>query len=85
MPITGLVANVNTNTGKIAAQTPRDELTVFELLGDYSIKVGDIITGELEKLGGATLYNETQQLPMNVFVQGVKRSIHSAQTLMTRP
>ena len=55
---------------------------MFELL-DGEVHIGDVVSGDLEELGGQTFVNETQGLELGVFVQGVHCTIESAKQLLS--
>ena len=72
---------VNFKKGFVAVSTGGG-ITVFELLGGYDVEVGDVISGDLESLGGETFVNETQSEEMDVYVQGVHCTEANARQLM---
>lgn len=69
----GKIALYNPKRGMAALITENDEYTSFELLG-HDIEVGDVITGDLESLGGETWYNQTQMEEIEVFVEDIHGS-----------
>lgn len=77
----GNVIAVNIKKGFVAISTD-DGITVFELLGGYDVEVGDVISGNLDALGGETFNNETQSEEMDVYVQGVHCTESNAKHLM---
>ena len=52
----------------IKVQIDGSYLVLIELLG-HEVEIGDEIKGDLENLGGETLYNVTQQEYIDVFIQ----------------
>jgi hypothetical protein len=66
----GTVIAMNLPKGFVAVETTTD-ITIVELLGGYKVEIGDVITGNLNNLGGGSLYSETQQEEMDVFVQDI--------------
>ncbi len=65
----GKVRAINQQKGFIAVETDSNEFSVFELLGGYAVEIGDVISGDLESLGGKTVINKTQSEKMDVFIQ----------------
>ncbi len=57
-----------TNSELIKVQIDGSYLVLIELLG-HEVEIGDEIKGDLENLGGETLYNVTQQEYIDVFIQ----------------
>lgn len=53
----GKVVNIN---GDFCAVEISTGITVFEILGAHSTDIGDTISGNLENLGGESLFNETK-------------------------
>ena len=78
----GTVTAVNYRIGFVAVETDGG-ITVFELLGEYEIEKDDIISGDLESLGGEIFLNETQDEEMDVYVQGIHCTPVNAQQLMS--
>jgi len=66
----GKVTLINPNRGMAALVTENDEYTSFEPLG-HDIELGDIISGDLESVGGETWYNETQMEKIDVAVEDI--------------
>ncbi len=56
----GVIKLINERRGMIAVRTEHDEYSVLELLGGYSPEIGDVISGNLENLGGESVKNITQ-------------------------
>lgn len=57
-----------TNSELSKVQIDGSYLVLIELLG-HEVEIGDEIKGDLENLGGETLYNVTQQEYIDVFIQ----------------
>ena len=66
----GKVALLNIKRGMAALITESEDFTTFELHGN-EVEIGDIISGDLESLGGATWYNETKMENIDVFVEDI--------------
>jgi hypothetical protein len=58
------------NNGMIKVKTENETISLMELLG-HEVEIGDIIKGNLEDLGGETLYNITQQEEIDVFIENL--------------
>lgn len=67
----GVVSLINRRNDRIAAFIEDEGFTVFELLGGYSIEIGDIVSGNLDSHGGETFRNLTQLEDMDVYVQAI--------------
>jgi exosome complex RNA-binding protein Rrp4 len=65
---------LNNKKGMVAVENEDGEYSVVELLGDYSPEAGDVISGNLDGLGGETIRNETQKQDWRVFVQDIHSS-----------
>ncbi|MBA7577804.1 hypothetical protein ES708_19659 [subsurface metagenome] len=65
----GKVRAINQQKGFIAVETDGNEFSVIELLGEYGVEIGDVISGDIESLGGETVINKTQSEEMDVFIQ----------------
>lgn len=65
----GTVRLVNLGDGVAAVETEHGEFTVFGLLDDIEIAVGDIVSGPLESLDQQVFVNETRSVSMNVYVE----------------
>jgi hypothetical protein len=60
----GIVKYVNSRNGLCAIEVETNNFTIFEDF-DEGLTVGDIVSGDLESLGGETLYNETQGIEVD--------------------
>lgn len=67
----GVIKLINKRRGMIAVRTDHDEYSVLELLGGYSPEIGDVISGNLENLGGESVKNITQGEAWDVFIQDI--------------
>lgn len=65
----GTIKFINHKRGLVAVQTENGDFTVFELLGGYTVELGDVISGDLETHAGETLKNLTQDEEMDVFIE----------------
>ena len=54
----GKVRAINQQKGFIAVETDGNEFSVIELLGGYDVEIGDVISGDLESLGGKTVTSQ---------------------------
>lgn len=59
---------VNHNTGMVAVETPTCDITVFELLGCETVKLGAVLSGYWQELDNQVVVQETRHLKLNVFV-----------------
>ncbi len=66
----GKVALINPQRGLAALITENDEYTTFEPLG-YDVEIGDIISGDLESVGGETWQNITKGEEIEVMVEDI--------------
>ncbi|MDO0944617.1 hypothetical protein [Chromohalobacter israelensis] len=78
----GKVIGINHNRGLIAIQVDEGDITVAEMLGGYSVELGDVIRGDLETVAGETFYNITKSEEMEVFVEGWGCDLHGAKMMM---
>ena len=68
----------------IGVKTDGDRFSVIELLGGYSPEIGDVISGNLEDLGGETVRNVTQDEEWDVYIQDKWGSKDSAWALVSK-
>jgi hypothetical protein len=66
----GIVTHIQEN-GFVEIQT-NSFIAVVELIGGYEVEVGDEISGQLDNLGGETIYNISQYEEVDVFIQNLK-------------
>ncbi|CAI8701731.1 hypothetical protein [Kosakonia sp. YIM B13611] len=66
----GTVVHHEHRIGFIVIRDEKGEFAVAELLGSYDVERGDVVSGELQTSGGGTLFNETQDESMDVFMKG---------------
>lgn len=64
----GIVRYVNSQKGLCAIETETNNFTIFEDF-DEGLEVGDVVMGNLENLGGETLYNKTQGIEVDGFIE----------------
>lgn len=74
----GIIKLINNIKGMVAVENEDGEFSVVELLGEYSPEAGDVISGNLEGLGGETIRNETQKQDWSVFIQDIHASRETA-------
>lgn len=67
----GKIVLLNPKRGMVTALTENGEYTSFEILGGYDVEIGDVISGNLESLGGETFYNQTKKEKFEVFVEDI--------------
>ena len=79
----GVIELINERQGMIAVRTEHDEYSVLELLGGYSPEIGDVISGNLENLGGESVKNITQGEAWDVFIQDIHGSKQTALTMIS--
>lgn len=70
--------------GTIGVRTESDDFSVLELIGGYSPEMGDVISGELENLGGEEVQNITQGETWDVFIQDILGTKESAWRLVSQ-
>jgi len=70
----GTIKLINNKKGFIAVLTEEEEYSIIELQRDYSPEVDDVVSGDLEGLGGETIRNETQKQDWSVFIQDIHAS-----------
>ena len=56
----GTITAINRARGMYAVALDDGSFTVFELLDSHELEIGDIVSGNLQSMGGETLINETQ-------------------------
>ncbi|MED4581864.1 hypothetical protein P9578_03625 [Brevibacillus choshinensis] len=62
---------INHQRGWTALLTECNTFSIVEVLENTMPELGDIISGEIESLGGETLYNETKKETLEVFIQDI--------------
>ena len=80
----GTVELISPRHAMIGVRTENDDYSVLELLGGYDLKVGDILIGKLDSLGGEEIKNITQNETWDVFIQDIYASKQSALNLMSQ-
>ena len=70
----GTIKLINNPKGLFAVETEEGQYSIVELLGEYSPEVDDILSGNLEGMGGETLRNVTQKQDWSVFIQDIHAS-----------
>lgn len=75
----GMVALINSDDGVAAVETEHGEFTVLGIMDDDALAVGDIITGDLERLDHQVMNNETRGTPLSVYVEDTELALEEAQ------
>lgn len=78
----GKVVLMNPRRGMAALMTEDGDYTSFEILGS-DLELGDILSGNLEALGGETWYNETQLEEVDVYVEDIYGSKYTASKIIS--
>lgn len=81
----GTVTIINSQKQFLAVKTPSDEYSVIEVLEMETPELGDILSGELESLGGETLINLTKGETIEVFIQEIYATKEQALRLLQAP
>ena len=77
----GEVVNLN---GDLCAVEISTGITIFEILGAHSTGIGDNISGNLENLGGESLFNETKDEYIDTFIEDCHCTDESANDFLNR-
>ena len=80
----GTTELISPNEAMIGVRTENGGFSVLELIGGYSPNLGDVISGNLEQLGGEEVSNLTQGEKWDVFIQDILGSKESAWDIMRR-
>jgi len=80
----GTIELIGPRQAMIGVRTESDDFSVLELLGGYSPEMGDVISGELNNLGGEEVMNVTQGETWDVFIQDILGSKESAWRLISQ-
>lgn len=78
----GIVKLLNPKSGMAAIETSNG-YTVFEILGDYDVEIGDKISGHLDAHGGETFKNITKEEDMEVYVEAIQATEQNARQLIS--
>lgn len=73
---------LNPNRGMAVVETDY-RYTVFEVLGDYDIEIGNKISGELDAHGGETFKNLTKNERFEVYVEAIQATEQNARQLIS--
>lgn len=76
----GVVKIMNAEDGVAAVETEHGEYTVFGLLGDHPLAVGDVLEGPLEALDEQRLRNETRGEELLVYIEDIELSRADAES-----
>lgn len=74
----GIVRFINENRGLCAIELDTNNYTIFEDL-DGSLSVDDIVSGNLEDLGSEIIYNITQQIYVDGFIENIGCGLNQLQ------
>lgn len=80
--LTGTIRALSRN-GSVAAVEVHDtgEFTVMKWLGGGSIAIGDRLLGALDAFGSETLFNVTQRVDVEAFIQAIDCSANDARRI----
>lgn len=81
----GVVKRIDYHKQFIAIETSEGQYSVVEVLENELPELGDVITGDLESLGGETLVNLTQNKRMDVYIQEIYADSITANRLLNAP
>lgn len=65
----GIVTQINRKNGLCSIKIERNSYSIFETLEFDDIDIGDIISGELQEIGGIVLKNESKKVTINGVLQ----------------
>ncbi len=74
----GTVVHHEHRNGFIVIRDEKGAFAIAELQGDQDVEMGDVVSGDLQTSGGATLFNHTQDESMDVLIKGVGLSEQDA-------
>lgn len=74
----GTVRLINADDGLVAVETEHGEYTVFGLMGNDELGVGDVLSGPLEALDEQRLTNETRGGTLLVYIEDIELSLEAA-------
>ncbi len=77
----GKVIMANISNGYIALESTTG-ITVIEMLGDDLVQVGDMYTGNFDKIGNKTIRNKSQSKLTDVCIKGINCTLEQAEKLM---
>jgi hypothetical protein len=75
----GTIKLLNLADGIVGVETEHGEYTVFGLLEEYEVALGDVVSGALESLDQQQLLNETRDLMMSVYVEDCELQLADAE------
>lgn len=70
----GKVAMINHRRGWISVLTANNDFTIIEVLEHSLPELGNTMSGNLQRLGGQSLRNETQEHDIDVYIQEIYES-----------
>lgn len=74
----GTVALINADDGVVAVKTEHGEFSILGVLEEDALAVGDVISGELEKLDYQVVENTTRGTQISVYVEDTELSLEDA-------
>jgi hypothetical protein len=80
----GTVVHHEHRIGFLVIRDDKGEFALAELLGNYDVEMGDIVSGNLHTNGKETLFNQTQNEAMEVSVKGYGLSEQDAISMLLR-
>lgn len=80
--MSGIVKMLNSKRGMAAIET-NSGYTVFEILGDYDVEIGDEISGDLDSHGGETFKNISKEEHIEVYVEAIQATEQNARQLIS--
>ncbi|MGY5957430.1 hypothetical protein ACUY4R_001619 [Kosakonia sp. BK9b] len=80
----GTVVHHEHRIGFIVIRDEKGKFAIAELLGKYDVEMGDVLSGNLQSSGGETLFNQTQDESMEVFIKGYGLSEQDAISMLLR-
>ena len=80
--LTGTIRALSQSSSLAAVEVhDTGEFTVFKWLGGGSIDIGDRLLGALDAFGSETLFNVTQRVDIEAFIQAIACSANDARRL----
>lgn len=79
----GTVALINADDGVVAVQTEHGEYTILGIMEEEALAVGDVISGDLEKLDYQVVDNITRGTQISVYVEDTELPLEEARQKLT--
>lgn len=83
--VKGIVTMIDHRKQFLAVKLDSDEYSIVEVLEVESPELGDVLSGNLESLGGETLLNLTKGEEIEVFIQDIHADKTRAIKLLRAP